>query len=119
MSAIARATKSGRVVIEVPVALGTVDGKKISVRNVEAKWSEGGLAVTRSINRPDLWEITHCSSGYTLPGPYRTQKTAIAVARRFLALGDWTRSRTATKRDRALHEAAKTLWGELVEEGVR
>jgi len=83
----------------------------------QAPWAEGGLAVTRAVGGPD-WAVTHTASGYALFQRFRTQAAARKAARRALAIGDWTVSRTELGKNRQLVAAAKALRATLKAEGV-
>lgn len=62
---------------------------------VDAVWSEGGLAVTphqgweRTSAGPNVFDITHLPSGRSLGRLAMSAEEAIALARTVLPLADW------------------------------
>ena len=81
------------------------DGAPPYYISARAVWQQDGLAVTRI----DGWSITHIGSGYTLYSHCISRKDAILMAKRFLELTDWTRSRTALKREKGLLARVKEV----------
>jgi hypothetical protein len=80
-----------------------------------------GLAVTPSLGLMSLygdWSVTHISSGYRMASPQATLVDACRLALRLAPLGDWTRSRTAIRRDKKLIARVQAFYKEAPFKGV-
>lgn len=92
----------------VRIAIGNKSGRAREDR--QAIWAQDGLAVTRGFGDDQgRFTITHQASGWAVISGIRTQRDAKAIAARFLAVGDWTRSRTAVTSDSRLKTRAVAL----------
>jgi hypothetical protein len=91
------------------ITVGPANNRR-SRRKVDAAalWSEAGLAVTRSFERPG-WTITHLASGYAVKQGIGRQRDAIIVARRLLDAGDWTRTKAEVTSDWRLKDRARDI----------
>lgn len=81
---------------------------------VEARAVKGGLAITPLFDTDKrdafAWTITHVASGCKM-GRFVTTSDALAMMKRLLALGDWTRSAEALKADEPFARAARQILG--------